>query len=294
MKRELITVMVGAALLIPADAEAQRANRDRGDRAARASQPAPITVNGRVARNRANVAERGARARGPKAERPRGARGRGSEARGGKGDRVKAARGHDGGGVRAARGRGERVEASRGHTGRVATVRPGRVAAVHNGRGTAVHRGRVAASRGHGGRVVYAPDRHVRVKARHYGRRYDRIVYRSYRPYRIYRGSRILIRADWGPIRIRYDYDYGRRYDGYLYAGELQHLLGHNTVTRIRRAGHRAGLRGALRGHWVDGGSDGHILVVTMEGVDVAEFIDYDRDRLIDDAFIYDDYEDRR
>lgn len=132
----------------------------------------------------------------------------------------------------------------------------------------------------------------------------DRVVYDSrahYRGYgeygagrvwRPYRDARIRVRFDWGRAPIRYRVL--RRMDHQLNPGELRHVLGHQTVNQIRRAGRRSGLRGAPRGHWVDSWRDGLILVVTMDRVEVAEFVDYDYDGRIDDAYFFGDRRDRR
>ncbi|MDH3271357.1 MAG: hypothetical protein OEN56_08505 [Gemmatimonadota bacterium] len=187
MKRELMSVLIGAALLVPADANAQR-NRDRSnDRGERVQKLAPVTTGGRVA--------------------PRGVR---------------------------------------------AGVRP-----LYNGR------------------VVYSAGRPGR------GARYNgRIVYRPHR------AGFVTVRADWG--RVRLHFDRRQRFDRRLGQGELRRLLGRETVDRLRWSGRRVGLRGSLRGHWVDTRRNGLVLVVTMDRVDIAEFIDFDRDGFIDDAFIFD------
>jgi hypothetical protein len=96
----------------------------------------------------------------------------------------------------------------------------------------------------------------------------------------------IWIQADWGrriPVRPIFR---GRRDE--LNQGELRDILGKRTVDRVKDAGRHAGLRGGLRGHWVNAHEDGLILVVTMDRVDVAEFVDFDRDGFIDDAFVID------
>lgn len=120
----------------------------------------------------------------------------------------------------------------------------------------------------YGGRVVYSGP----------------VAYRSPRVVRPYRDARVRIRADW--VRASLRFSLGRRFDRMVHPAELRRLLGHRTVSRIRNAGHRAGLRGLPRGHWVDSRRHGLVLVVTMDRVDMAEFIDYDRDGWFDDAFL--------
>lgn len=197
MKRELTMVLLGAALLVPVDVEAQRARGRAADADGRVEKLEPITRGGRVA----------------------------------------------------PRARPARVR-----------VRPGRVA----------------------DRVVYSS--HSRYRAPRY--------HRSGRIGRPYRDARIRVRFDWGlaPIVVRDRVYLDRR----LNPGQLRRVLGHATVNEIRRAGRRAGLRGAPRGHWLDSRRHGRVLVVTMDRIDVAEFIDYDRDGWIDDAFFFRDARERR
>jgi len=149
---------------------------------------------------------------------------------------------------------GRRAPRSRPHTARVAYVR--------------------------GGPVRYDQAVHRYDRAVH---RYDRAVYRAGRIRRPFRDARIRIRLDWGraPIHVRGRIHLDRR----LNPGELRRVIGHRTVTRIRRAGRRAGLRGAPRGRWIETRRHGRILVVSMDRVDVAELVDYDGDGRIDDAF---------
>lgn len=187
MKRELMSVLLGAALIVPVDAEAQRGRGRADDDNPRVQKLEPITTGGRVA-----------------------------------------------------------------------------------------PRGRVAA------RAPYARNRVV--YSSHSAYRVPR-VYRSGRWDVGYRDTRIRVRLDYGrtPIFVRHR----NRFDGRLSQGELRRVLGHETVRQIRQAGRRAGLRGAVRGHWVDARRHGLVLVVTMDRVDVAEFIDYDRDGWIDDSFFF-------
>lgn len=111
-------------------------------------------------------------------------------------------------------------------------------------------------------------------------------------------GGRTGHRARPAARTLRVRFDYGRtpifvrhraRLEGSLNPGELRHVLGQRTMKEIRNAGRRAGLRGAVRGHWIDARRHGLVLVVTMDRVDVAEFIDYDRDGWIDDSFFFHD-----
>ena len=76
----------------------------------------------------------------------------------------------------------------------------------------------------------------------------------------------------------------GRR--SYLSQGELKDVIGNRAVRLVRDAGRQAGLRGALRGHWVRDYGRRSTLVITMERVDVAEFVDFDGDGYVDDLFL--------
>lgn len=194
MKRELMSVLIGAAILVPMDAEAQRGRGRAADDTGRVQKLESITTGGRV-----------------------------------------------------------------------------------------TPRGRFAARAPHSrNRVVYTS--HSRVRGPGY--------YRGGRWNRGYRDSRIRVRFDYGraPLFVR---DRAWR-GGRLSQGELRRVLGHDTVRRIRTAGRRAGLRGAVRGHWVDTRRHGLVLVVTMDRVDIAEFIDYDRDGWIDDSYFFRHHEGRR
>lgn len=117
------------------------------------------------------------------------------------------------------------------------------------------------------------------------GRVAGRVVYRSPVVYRPYRNPRVQVHAEW--LRVPARFTVGHRFDRALNPGQLKKVIGHRTVNRIRNAGRRAGLRGAVRGHWIDSRRHGLVLVVTMGGVDVAEFIDYDRDGWFDDSFLF-------
>lgn len=119
----------------------------------------------------------------------------------------------------------------------------------------------------------------------------NRVVYSSragYRPttvYRPYRDSRIRVRLAWGSGRL--DFRARPHMAGTVGPAQLRRILGPQTVNRVRRAGRRLGLRGAPRGHWVESWRHGLVLVVTMDRVDIAEFVDYDRDGFVDDAFFF-------
>lgn len=147
-----------------------------------------------------------------------------------------------------------------------------------------------------GGRI---DPRAARARRPHTAR--GRVVYRSGDGYaRARRGTRVYGAYRDGWIRVRLDWRRAPRFPvrprlhTHINQGELRHVLGHRTVNRIRRAGRRMGLRGAPRGHWLETWRDGLVLIVSMEGVDLAEFIDYDRDGFIDDSYFLDHDHGRR
>lgn len=72
----------------------------------------------------------------------------------------------------------------------------------------------------------------------------------------------------------------------FLTQSELRHIIGKRGVDLVRDAGRDAGLRGSLRGHWVHERGRRSTLVVTMNRVDVAEFVDFDGDGYVDDLFL--------
>jgi hypothetical protein len=83
---------------------------------------------------------------------------------------------------------------------------------------------------------------------------------------------------------MRTDFRFDRR--GVLNQRQLRDVLGRRTVDRVRNEGRRLGLRGALRGRWHQAFRFGDVLVVTMGGVEVAEFADYDGDGFIDEVLV--------
>ena len=181
MKRELMTVLIGAAILLPVDAEAQRnraRNGNRDNRSERVTQPAPVRANGRIA-----------------------------------------------------------------------------------------YRGRTTS------RAL--PPR-------------TRVIYSNRGGYIQHRQGNVWIRADWGrPARWQAP-RYRARYDRELKQKDLRDILGKRTLDRVKDEARRAGVRGKMRGRWINARNDGLILVITVDRVAVAEFVDYDHDGRIDDAFVID------
>lgn len=111
----------------------------------------------------------------------------------------------------------------------------------------------------------------------------SRVVYTSGRRDRFQRGGTVWVRANWGrvymePIRFT-------SHQRELKQSDLRRILGKRTVDRIKDAGRDFGLRGSLRGHWVRGGA-GRTLIITMDRVDVAEVVDFNRDGFVDEVFL--------
>ena len=67
---------------------------------------------------------------------------------------------------------------------------------------------------------------------------------------------------------------------------QLRDMLGRRALDRVHDAGRRAGLRGALSGHWENTRGRGEILVVSMGRVEVAEFVDFNGDGFVDEMFL--------
>ncbi len=70
-----------------------------------------------------------------------------------------------------------------------------------------------------------------------------------------------------------------------LNRGELNHILGKETVKRIARHGRDMGARGALRGQWYQVDRRSAVLEVTMSGFPVAEAWDYGGDGHVDRVY---------
>lgn len=127
-----------------------------------------------------------------------------------------------------------------------------------------------------------APRQHVYRDHRY--NRGGRVVYTSRNRNR-YRGSR------WHRVRA---HDFGRVYfdlhfrprRAQLNQGDLKDVLGNRAVRLVKDAGRRAGLRGSLRGRWLHEYGRRSTLVVTMDRVEIAEFVDFDGDGFVDDLFL--------
>lgn len=116
--------------------------------------------------------------------------------------------------------------------------------------------------------------------------RRTRVVYSSGMRRPVIGRAHIWLRTDWGRFRVSFArMPHGR---AFLNQGELRRLIGPDTLERIRASGRHAGLRGSLRGHWEVEPRRGDVLVVTMEGFDVAELVDFNRDGFVDEVFLID------
>jgi hypothetical protein len=117
----------------------------------------------------------------------------------------------------------------------------------------------------------------------------SRVVYSSYdrydnRRWNAGRRDGLWIRADWRGVRLFASGRHARR--AVLNQGRLRDVLGRRTVERLRDVGHDAGLRGRLAGRWENARGRGSVLIVTMGRVEIAEFIDFDRDGYVDEMFL--------
>lgn len=98
------------------------------------------------------------------------------------------------------------------------------------------------------------------------------------------RARRTWIPVDWGNVFIRHSADRDR-FDA-ISQGRLQRMLGRASVERLRSLGRHDGLRGRLRGHWYMGSRRGAVLVISIGGREVAQFVDYNRDGWVDQVLL--------
>ena len=137
---------------------------------------------------------------------------------------------------------------------------------------------------------VRAPGRVFRTRPRHRNVR-SRVVYTSRSRNPRYSVGHVWFRADFGDVRFRRGF-FGRHV--ILTTNDLRDLLGRHTVRRVRDAARRAGIHGAMRGRWIGQRGGVRVLVVTVDGFEVAEFSDYDRDGFVDQVFLIGDRRPRR
>jgi hypothetical protein len=110
-----------------------------------------------------------------------------------------------------------------------------------------------------------------------------RVVYSSFRRSSASRGNRARAGSDWSRTRLSFR---GNNRAPSLNQRQLRDVLGKRTVDRVRAAGRSVGLRGSLHGQWERERRGSATLVILMNRVKVAEFIDYNRDGRIDDVFV--------
>ena len=99
------------------------------------------------------------------------------------------------------------------------------------------------------------------------------------------RVRRAWVVAKWGRIHI-YPVRYRSR-SREIGQRQLRDMLGTATVRRLRDVGRRAGLRGPVRGRWTESRRSGAVLTLTMNRHEVARFLDYDRDGLVDEVLLH-------
>ena len=109
------------------------------------------------------------------------------------------------------------------------------------------------------------------------------VVYRSSSSGRG-RTRRAWVVANWGRIHI-YPVRYRAR-SREITQGRLRDMLGAETVRRVRDVGRRAGLRGSVRGQWIESRRSGAVLTLTMSRQEVAQLLDFDRDGLVDEVLL--------
>ena len=125
--------------------------------------------------------------------------------------------------------------------------------------------------------------RHCRPGRR--GNRFNcRIPRRGYVAYNLNRRDRRWVQAEWGDIHL---YSPDTRY-GSVRLGErgLREILDRRTLSRVRRVGRRAGLRGPITGRWSEHRRSGAVLEMRMQGRPLVEVHDYDGDGYVDDVFV--------
>ena len=119
-----------------------------------------------------------------------------------------------------------------------------------------------------------------------------RVVYTSRSRHPRYSVGHAWLRADVREFRFRDRAYYGRRV--VLKQNDLRALLGRQAVNRVRNAARRAGIRGPMRGRWIGQRGGARILIVTVDGFDVAEFSDWNRDGFVDQVYLIGERRPRR
>jgi hypothetical protein len=108
--------------------------------------------------------------------------------------------------------------------------------------------------------------------------------------YRYAGGARRPVVRDWAVVewgRIHMYPVRGSR-QGLINEGRLRDMLGDRTVERVRDRGRRFGLRGPVRGDWHESLRFGAVLTLRVDGREVAELLDFDRDGIVDQVLLRD------
>ncbi|MCH1570325.1 MAG: hypothetical protein L7S64_03205 [Longimicrobiales bacterium] len=138
---------------------------------------------------------------------------------------------------------------------------------------------------------IRAPGRVYRVRPRHRDMR-SRVVYSSHSRAPSYSVGHVWMQADFGNVRFRDRGIFGRRV--VLKKNDLRDLLGRHAVNRVKNTANRLGIHGPMRGQWVGARGGVRILVVTVDGFEVAEFSDRNRDGFVDQVYLIGERRPRR
>lgn len=139
-------------------------------------------------------------------------------------------------------------------------------------------------------RAVPVTGRLAECRAPSHGRAYVCRPHASNVVYRYAGGVRRPVVRDWAVVewgRIHMYPVRGSR-DGRITQGRLRDMLGDRTVERVRDRGRRFGLRGPVRGDWHESLRFGAVLTLSMEGREIAELLDFDRDGIVDQVLLLD------
>ena len=138
---------------------------------------------------------------------------------------------------------------------------------------------------------IRAPGRVYRVRPRHRDVR-SRVVYTSRSRAPRYSVGHVWIQADFGTVRFHERGIFGRHL--VLQKNDLRALIGRHAVNRVKNAARRVGIYGPMRGQWVGARGGVRILVVTVDGFEVARFSDRNRDGFVDQVYLIGERRPRR